>query len=94
MVSCSDFLAELGAYLDGDVNADLRRALEQHLAHCVTCQVLADSTAKTIKIVTESGEFDLSEDLPVQVVNRIMDRVRQSRSEKDQSMVDENSGTD
>jgi len=81
MVSCSEFLAELGAYLEGEASAELRRELERHLAHCVTCQVIADSTAKTLKIVTESGELDLSEELPERVVGQIMDRIRASKKE-------------
>ncbi len=76
MLNCSDFLADLGAYLEGEVSAYVRLKLERHLAHCATCQVIADSTAKTLKIVTESGEFDLSEELPESTVNRIMNRVR------------------
>ena len=76
MLTCSDFLAELDAYLEGEAGADVRRELERHLAHCVSCQVIADSTAKTLKVVTESGEFDLSEELPENAVRKIMDRVK------------------
>lgn len=76
MLNCSDFLADLGSYLEGEVSADVRLKLERHLAHCATCQVIADSTAKTLRVITESGEFDLSEELPESTVNRIMNRVR------------------
>jgi mycothiol system anti-sigma-R factor len=76
MISCSEFLAEIGNYLDGELNPELRRELEAHLAHCRTCQVVVDTTRKTLKIVTESGEMDLSEALPEPLVAKIMDRVR------------------
>lgn len=82
MVSCSEFLSELGAYLEGETPLEIRRELERHLAHCVTCQVIADSTAKTLKVVTESGEFDLSEELSQKVIDRIMERVRQPRPDE------------
>jgi anti-sigma factor RsiW len=34
MVSCNEFLAEFGNFLDGELNTELRRELEAHLAHC------------------------------------------------------------
>ncbi len=79
MVSCSEFLAEFGNYLEGDVGPELRRALEAHLSHCSSCRVIVDSTTKTLKIVTDAAEFDLSEGLPEATVSRIMDRVRAER---------------
>jgi anti-sigma factor RsiW len=82
MISCSQFLAELGDYLEGDLTAELRRELEVHLAQCNTCQVLVDSTRKTLTIVTESGELDLSETLSESIVARIMKRIR-ARSPED-----------
>jgi anti-sigma factor RsiW len=82
MVSCNEFLAEFGNFLDGELNMELRRELEAHLAHCRTCQVIVDSTRKTLKIVTESGEFDFAETLPEPLVARIMNRVRANSSGK------------
>lgn len=79
MLSCGQFLDEFGRYLDGDVGDDLRRELELHLAHCRTCQVLADSTGKTLRIVTEAGAIDLSESLPQPLVARIMERVEKAK---------------
>ena len=76
MVSCNEFLAEFGNYLEGDVSAELRRELELHLAQCSTCQVIVDSTTKTVRIVTDAGEFDLSERISEPIVSKIMDRVR------------------
>lgn len=80
MLTCADFLAELGSYLEGEIGGDVRRELERHLAHCTTCQVVADSTAKTLKVVTDSGEFDLSEELAESMVEKIMERIRRLQS--------------
>lgn len=76
MISCKDFIAHLGSYLEGDLAAELRLALDHHLASCTTCQVIVDSSNKTLRIVTESGEFELSETLPESVTARIMARIR------------------
>lgn len=94
MVSCNDFLAALGDYLEGETPSELRRQLEQHLAHCITCQVITDSTAKTLKVVTDSGEFDLSEELPEKVIDEIMDRVKRAQPRSSDPEIEEESDTE
>ena len=78
MISCEAFMAELGNYLEGDMAADVRRQLESHLAHCRTCQVLYDSVRKTVKIVTDSGSFDLPETAARLIADKIMAKIRQT----------------
>src|SRR5262249_62003180 len=77
MISCTDFIAEMGDYLDGAVAAELRQHLESHLAHCQTCQVIYDSTRKTLQVVTESGSFDLPDAAVKPIADKIMTRIRQ-----------------
>jgi predicted anti-sigma-YlaC factor YlaD len=76
MISCHDFITELGNLLDDDVAAEIRVQLESHLTHCNTCQVLYDSTRKTLRIVTDSGSFEYPEPIAEPLVNRIMQRIR------------------
>ena len=76
MISCQDFITELGNLLDDDVALEIREQLQAHLAHCNTCQVLYDSTRKTLRIVTESGSFDYPGQIAEPVISRIMDRIR------------------
>ena len=75
MFSCEDVRAALSNYMDGDVSADLRRELERHLAECRTCQVLYDTTRKTLHIVTNAGSFEVPEAVSEQLVKRIMARL-------------------
>ena len=76
MISCQDFITELGNLLDDDVANDVREQLQAHLAHCNTCQVLYDSTRKTLRIVTESGSFEYPKPIAEPLITRIMDRIR------------------
>jgi hypothetical protein len=76
MISCQDFIAELGNLLDEDLAAEVREQLQAHLVNCNTCQVLYDSTRKTLRIVTESGSFDYTGQIAEPVISRIMDRIR------------------
>ena len=50
MLTCKDFLNELSDYLDERVDADVRAKLENHIAECPNCWVIADTTKKTIRI--------------------------------------------
>ena len=76
MISCRDFISELGNLLDADVASDIREQLEAHLAHCNTCQVLYDSTRKTLHIITESGSFEYPAPMAEPLVTKVMDRIR------------------
>jgi hypothetical protein len=76
MITCDEFMAELGNYLEGDVAFEVRQQLERHLSHCQTCQVVYDSTLKTVKIVTDSGSFDLPEVAARPIRDKIMARIR------------------
>ena len=79
MISCSDFMAEIGNYLDGEFADEVRLQLENHLSHCQTCAVLVDSTRKTLKIVTETGSFDLPETAFRPIGDSIMARIREAQ---------------
>ena len=84
MISCKDFISELGSLLDDDIASELREQLEAHLAHCNTCSVLYDSTRKTLRIVTESGSFEYPEPFSEPLVSKVMDRVRSAGESDDQ----------
>lgn len=60
MLDCRQVLAELSNYLDGEVRPEVKRALEQHLAKCHRCALVYDTTRRTLKIITESGPFEIS----------------------------------
>jgi len=76
LITCADFMAEFGNYLEGDVAAEVRQQLESHLSHCQTCTVLYDSTRKTLKIVTDSDSFDLPQEAFKPIREEIMARIR------------------
>jgi hypothetical protein len=71
--------------VDGQSAQEVREQLELHLSQCRICQVLYDSTCKTVKIVTETGSFDLPEQVSEAINEKIMAKLRdrdQRRSHK------------
>jgi predicted anti-sigma-YlaC factor YlaD len=73
--SCDDLRAALSDYLDQELPSELRLHLERHLAECRTCEVLYDSTRKTLRIVTDSTSFELPEAASEQFVKRTMAKI-------------------
>jgi anti-sigma factor RsiW len=82
MITCDEFFAEFGDYLEGRVPAEVRQQLELHLAQCRACHVLYDSTRKTVKIVTDSGSFDLPQKVAEPIIARLMEKLRRERDQK------------
>ena len=76
MYSCQDLIAELSNLVDDDVAVDVREKLGEHLSHCRTCQVLYDSTRRTIRIVTDTGSFELPESVGKRIRQNVMTKIR------------------
>jgi hypothetical protein len=76
MITCEEFFLEFGDYLENQVSPEVRKELELHVSQCRVCQVLYDSSYKTVKIVTESGSFDLPKDVSDPIIDRVMARLR------------------
>jgi len=76
MITCGEFFLEFGDYLENRVSPEVRKELELHVSQCRVCQVLYDSSCKTVTIVTESGSFDLPKSVSDPIIDRVMARLR------------------
>lgn len=79
MITCEEFLAEFGDYLENQVSREVREELEMHLSKCRACRVLYDSSRKTVKIVTESSSFELPENVSGPMIDRVMAKIRKDQ---------------
>jgi predicted anti-sigma-YlaC factor YlaD len=59
MIDCSQIIAQVSDYLDGEVSPETKQMVEKHLARCHRCSLVYSTTRQTLKIVTESGAFAL-----------------------------------
>lgn len=48
--TCLEMLRDINAYVDGELAADVCRALQQHLAECPDCRVVFDTLTKTLTL--------------------------------------------
>jgi len=82
MLSCAEFLTEFGEYLEETADPELRGRLEAHLHECKTCQVILDSTRKTIRFVTDSDSFTLPDNAVEPIVGQVMARIRTKNTQR------------
>lgn len=69
---CSHLLEALGQYLDGEIESELCRELREHLKECGRCQVVVDTTRRTIRFYSRQEPFDL----PPGVLESLQRRLR------------------
>jgi anti-sigma factor RsiW len=68
LLTCKDFLRELSDYLDESIDAQIRARLEEHIAACPNCWVIADTTRKTVQIYKGMDPYPV----PTDVQDRLM----------------------
>ena len=66
-MNCQDVFRRISDYLDGDIDADLRRAIEAHACGCHHCEVVVDTTRKTIELYCDGRIFAI----PIEVRERL-----------------------
>ena len=79
MITCDEFFAEFGDYLENRVSPEVRKELELHLSQCRACHVMYDSTCQTVKIVTDSRSFELPQNVSESIIGQVMAKLRADR---------------
>jgi predicted anti-sigma-YlaC factor YlaD len=77
MFSCEDVLAGLSDYMEEELTAAIRKQIEEHMVHCRSCRAVYDSTRKTLRIVTDTGAFELSEEVSARIAKNIRAKIQQ-----------------
>lgn len=75
-MTCTEFLAKLDDLIDGNITAALRAELEQHLHKCGHCEVVYNTTRKTIEIYRSHELYELPSSLRDRLHSAIMKRCK------------------
>jgi anti-sigma factor RsiW len=75
-VTCTEFLALLDDLIDGTVSPELRTELQAHLGRCGHCEVIYNTTRKTIEIYRSHEIYDLPNGLRERLHSAIMARCK------------------
>jgi anti-sigma factor RsiW len=82
-VNCTDFLAKLTDFFDGNIEADLMVEVKEHLGTCHHCEVVVDTTRKTIEVYRGAEIYEFPDDLSMRLRAAIMARCEKSVSPSD-----------
>jgi anti-sigma factor (TIGR02949 family) len=75
LVTCKDFLRELGEYLDESTDPELRAELDRHINECPNCWVVLDTTKKTINIYKGLEAQPLPERLRARLMEAVAKKI-------------------
>ncbi len=75
-MTCTDFLSQLTDFFDGQVEADLLAEVQAHVNECHHCEVVLDSTRKTISIYRENEIVEFPTELRERLHTAIMNKCK------------------
>jgi hypothetical protein len=75
-VTCTEFLNLLDDLIDNSVTAELRTEVEQHMHKCGHCEVVFNTTRKTIEIYRSHELYELPAGLRERLHAAIMTRCK------------------
>jgi anti-sigma factor RsiW len=71
-MTCTDFLSQLTDYFDGQISPELLEEVRTHTASCHHCEVVLDTTRKTISVYRDNELYELSTELRERLHTAIM----------------------
>ncbi len=75
-MTCTDFLSKLTDYFDGQISPELLEEVRAHTAACSHCEVVLDTTRKTIEVYRDNELYELSSDFQERLHAAIMTRCK------------------
>jgi len=75
-VTCTDFLSQLTDFFDGQVEPALLAEVQAHVSECHHCEVVLDSTSKTISIYRENEIVEFPTELRERLHTAIMNKCK------------------
>ena len=78
-MDCRKFLEEFSDFIDGQSTIGIREAIQEHIALCKKCEVLYNSTQRTLRIVGDYSEqtFELPADASARLYARLRTRLKE-----------------
>jgi anti-sigma factor RsiW len=72
-IACKHVWEHISAYIDGEVDAELRARIDQHLETCEICSAVLDSTRNVVVLVADDRVFEL----PAGYSKRLHERIEE-----------------
>jgi anti-sigma factor RsiW len=75
-MTCKEFLAQLTDYFDGKLAADLEAEVRTHMGKCGHCEVVVNTTRKTIEVYRNNEVYEISPSLRERLCAAIMSKCK------------------
>ena len=73
-MNCTEFLSKLTDYFDGQIDPALLTEVKEHLGTCHHCEVVVDTTRKTIDVYRGASAYEFPEELSSRLRVAVMER--------------------
>lgn len=73
-MSCEELITYLSDYIDGELDEDLTREARQHLATCQNCQIVLNTTQRTVLL----GRGQMRRTLPAERREALFARLQEA----------------
>ena len=77
-MTCTDFLSQLTDYFDGHISPELLEEVRAHTASCSHCEVVLDTTRKTISVYKDHEVYEISTEFRERLHAAIMAKCKQN----------------
>jgi hypothetical protein len=71
-ISCLHVWREISNYIEGEIDQDLRRRMEEHFKGCEHCTAVLDGTKNVVRLVGDGRMFNV----PTGFSERLQDRLQ------------------
>ena len=71
-ITCQEVWRELTNYMEGDVTAEMREVIAQHLSACAHCRAVYDGSRNVVQLLGNGKTFEL----PTGFSRRLYDRLQ------------------
>jgi putative zinc finger protein len=74
MIRCEEILREISSYLDEEITSEVRVQIESHICACRHCEVLVNTTKKTLTLVSNNSFLELPQGVSERLLERLARR--------------------
>ena len=75
-IACDEVRKELVEYMEGDLKADLRQRIDQHLDHCPHCTAIYDGVRNVVELVGAQGSIELPKGRSQRLHKRFLTQIK------------------
>ena len=73
-MNCTEFLAKLTDYFDGQIEPELLAEVKEHIGCCRHCEVVVSTTQQTISIYRHQQQYEFPDELAARLRAAVMKR--------------------